>query len=197
MKLDIQLQQTKYDNIIIAPHPDDEVFWCWSALTEDSLVLILGTKKHVPQRGRTSYYIAKELGYQLEFCSTPDNKMYLYQYELIQTIERRLDGVSCRNIYVPAPTSQQDHTTAYQVMRSVIRPKRNKFERVYLYPYWDRKLRYNTVVKVSEQKFDYVRRYGYMDWLDYIKALNRLVAVENCLDGYAEPFSLVLEKRGA
>lgn len=182
---------TRYKNIIISPHADDEAFFCFSVLNKDSLVLILCNEDADIKRSNVSRLIADKIGYKLKFLGFTDLEFYKDLRPIIIAIENEFKLIDCDNLYYPCLTSHQDHKILNMALDAVLRPKKNNFKSIYQFPYWDRKLDYNAIKKVDEMKFDFIKKYNLDDWFNYIESMNKYIAISNCIEGYCEPFKLI------
>ena len=189
--------------LIICPHPDDEIAWCFSHLNENSTVVLLSESK---AKSPISREIANKIGYKLiEDYIYPDLQFPDYFDEILLCLESIIEDKKetyDRLIYT-ATSHHQDHITINKIMRILTRPLANKFKEVYEYPYLTYEYtEYDAVFKVSEDKFKYLSSYEIYDnkqvtpissWVMYIKNFNAYIASRHNMRGFYEPFRLIFK----
>ncbi|MCL5986940.1 MAG: hypothetical protein M1371_10335 [Actinobacteria bacterium] len=188
--------------LIICPHPDDEINWCFSHLNKNSTVVILSENEI---RSPISREVSNKIGYKLvEDCLYPD----LQFPEHFDEIHLYLESIILNNTYdrllYTATSHHQDHITVNKIMRILTRPLANKFKEVYEYPYLTYDYtEYNAIFEVSEDKFKILSSCSYKDeinrltptksWVNYIKNFNTYIASRHNLQGFYEPFRLIFK----
>jgi LmbE family N-acetylglucosaminyl deacetylase len=119
-----------YSNLVIAPHPDDEVLGCGGMLFNNrshdcSCVLYLGSQNPTLEYNLTIEdeieKVAKRLNLDYLLYS---NKMTLYKLEnIIACVTDVINAVKPHSIYIPSKESyNQDHRTTYSACLVALRP---------------------------------------------------------------------------
>lgn len=186
---DIIGSYSKKKVLIIAPHADDEIFWCYSLL-KGSTVIVLGGRTEDAKN--ISRKLANEIGYTLILANFKDREYYNSFNEIRELIEKEVKIVKPEEIYYPAITHHQDHNTVNEIMNIIARPMRFPFlKKIVEYPYWDMKeFKFNSMRKVSEAKFKYVKRFNEPQWIRYIESYNKYIANKFDMEGHYETFDI-------
>lgn len=180
----------KARRLVVAPHADDEVFWCYSVL-KNSRVIVLGTRN--PNNEAVSRRIAKELGYEMIYLNHPDCN-YGSRFDLIKKeIEDIVAQMILEEVYYPCLTHHQDHNVVNQIMKIIVRPMRiPTIRKICEYPYWDMtEFEFNLVHGVNPKKFSHVGMFGEKVWTDYVTAYNEYIGKKLSLNGRYEAFKQV------
>lgn len=118
--------------LIIAPHIDDELLGCFSAIDENAFILYCGCDEShikfnwVQQRPDSNtrmeefYKVQHKHNFQYRIL---DNKVNEYKItDLIPEFEKCINEVKPDMIYIPVPSYNQDHRTAYEAALTALRP---------------------------------------------------------------------------
>ena len=124
--------------IVIAPHIDDEVLGCGSILDKDTLVVYVGNghSKNViskQDRIKEANAVAECLGHS--YIILPHEVDKYEVYPLINDFEEILQKYKPEELYVVAPSYNQDHKTVYDAIITATRPHdKNWFvKKIFLY----------------------------------------------------------------
>lgn len=175
--------------LIVAPHADDEIFWCYSVL-KGSTVIVLGGRTEKAKE--VSQKIAQDLGYDLYLYDFEDRGFYKYFNEIRNTIEGVVNSVKPEEIYIPSKTHHQDHNTVNDIMQIIARPMRLPYlRRIIEFPYWGlEEYKFNLIKEVQQKKFEHVKLFGELQWERYIEGYNKHIANKFDYSGYYEPFNI-------
>lgn len=178
-----------HKTLILAPNPDDEIFWCYTFLNPNSKVIIATVTPNLD----TSVEILDELRVPWECYEYRDLHLCDAKSDLIERLEHEIDVGGYDSIVYPCTSSHQDHQTMHDVMRIVTRPKHRRFHFLYEYPYWNDGMPvYNCFRAAPPDKITAMHRFPDCDaWSRYIEAMNAFVAAHNCRPGICEPFNLI------
>ncbi len=134
-----------YRDLIISPHPDDEVLGCGGILSEDAFVYYCGIdESHIaPDPRHRIPTVAKEkeiiaaatlLGFTWS-CNYKTKVLHYTEAELIGELEKIIELCKPERVFVPFPSYNQDHRTVYQAARVALRPhdKNHFVKKVLLY----------------------------------------------------------------
>ena len=128
------------DKLIIAPHVDDDVLGCGGILDSDCVVLYCGlNESDIPGRPDSSIRMSeiknvrKITNHNFEIL---DNLVNRYnEYDLINSFERVINNNKPFEVYLPHPSYNQDHRTAYNAALVALRPhdKNHFVNRIFVY----------------------------------------------------------------
>jgi N-acetylglucosamine malate deacetylase 1 len=118
--------------LIIAPHIDDEVLGCFSAIGENSHILYCGfDESHIQFEWVKDRPSSNERLLELENLA----KEYKFSYEvknhqinqysvtnLIPDFEKSINRYQPDEIYIPVPSYNQDHRAVYEAALTALRP---------------------------------------------------------------------------
>lgn len=111
--------------LIIAPHPDDEVYGCSSFLERDTTVLYC-TSLHPAFTRETLLTEIRALktmsGIEQVIYTLPTNALPDSMPALIDSIERQLSWQRPDTLLVPAPSYNQDHRAVFDAALTAARP---------------------------------------------------------------------------
>ncbi len=118
--------------LIISPHIDDEVLGCGGILDEDTFVIYCGMdESHINEswvRERPSENIRiKELKSVANLTKHRyiilENKVNYYKIQaLLSSIEKSINEIKPDEVYIPHPSYNQDHRSAYEAALTALRP---------------------------------------------------------------------------
>jgi N-acetylglucosamine malate deacetylase 1 len=127
----------KNGNLIIAPHPDDEVLGCSSAL-EGAFVYYCGIdetmlpqeiqKTRIDKSGRLEEIerVSKFMGFRYEI--NPISKINNYKMiDFIPEIERLINKLEPDKVFIPFHCYNQDHQAIYDACQVALRPHDRNF----------------------------------------------------------------------
>jgi hypothetical protein len=120
-------------SLILAPHPDDEVLWCFSALGNESRTVVFTYN----ERAATSEIIAGITGTDLVCCGFEDTLLPEYGHDLIEVIEKEITRKQYDTVFIPARSEHQDHQAVHDAAMTALRPGMGVKARVLEYPYVD------------------------------------------------------------
>lgn len=134
-----------FKTLLIAPHIDDEVLGCFSAIAEDTFILYCGfDESHIQfdwvrdrpesaERLNELKRLSNEFGFQYEVLK---NKVNHYEItKLLPDFEKYINQVKPLQIFLPVPSYNQDHRAVYEAALTALRPHDvNHFvKRVFMY----------------------------------------------------------------
>lgn len=118
--------------LIIAPHIDDEVLGCYTAISEDCHILYCGYDESkinydwVRKRPSVEVRLQEltDLQERLNFSyETLNNRVNYYTVQdLIPEFERVFNKVTPVELYIPVPSYNQDHRAVYEAALTALRP---------------------------------------------------------------------------
>lgn len=177
--------------LILAPHPDDEVFWCYSQLKPGTKVI------HFAETTRleTSQEVLDGLGVEHR-CLHEDDMILEDDFILMNAyVEQDIKRNRYSRMFIPCGSYHQDHQTINKIGKIQARPLSSSLKKVYEYPYVDHDdFRYNTVVPVNgAAKIQAMDKYLDSEaWIRYVIAYNGFVAAKYGRDQeLMEPFRLL------
>tara|TARA_Y100000310_G_scaffold271610_1_gene286175 strand:+ start:339 stop:956 length:618 start_codon:yes stop_codon:yes gene_type:complete len=115
--------------LIIAPHVDDEILGCGGILTKKFFILHCGLAENQDHgkiflsreaRLEEFEYVREKVGFEYEVLKHPVNNMETHK--LIKDIENIVNRIRPREIYIPAPSYNQDHKAVYDACLIALRP---------------------------------------------------------------------------
>lgn len=115
-------------NLVIAPHPDDEVLGCFSFLNEEAIVLYVTT--HHPgfingENIEESKRLAGKLGYKRQTLTVYEkntNCLDVYSIcELIDMLEKYISQIKPDTVLIPFPSYNQDHRFVHEAALTAMR----------------------------------------------------------------------------
>lgn len=118
--------------LIIAPHIDDELLGCFSAIDKNTFILYCGCDEShinfdwVRQRPDSNTRLDELQRVQnkhgFDYAILP-NKVNEYKItDLIPQFEKYINQVKPAEIYIPVPSYNQDHRTVYEAALTALRP---------------------------------------------------------------------------
>lgn len=134
-----------YTRLIIAPHIDDEILGCFSAIDENCFILYCGCDESkinfnwVKQRPKLQERLdeLKSVQNKLQFSyEILNNEVNAYTIQnLIPEFERIINQIKPDEIYIPVPSYNQDHRIVYEAALTALRPHDVNFfvKRVFVY----------------------------------------------------------------
>lgn len=183
-----------FKRLVLAPHPDDEVLWVYSALGRGTKVMVFSDL----ETRTVSEQVVRTRGGVCEVLDFPNTEFPAHFSAIRAAVEQEVEAHPYDEIYYPAATAHQDHLTIHQVGQIVARPKAGRFRRVYEYPYWGHEQFPYNVVRPAPGKLDsmdrFVAAFPYVEaWTDYVRMWNLLVAQKHgwTPGTLAEPLHLV------
>jgi LmbE family N-acetylglucosaminyl deacetylase len=118
--------------LIIAPHIDDELLGCFSAINKNCFILYVGCdeskinfdwvkqRPELQERLDELTQVQNKLLFSYEIL---DNQVNAYNVqELIPAFERVINKVQPDELYIPMPSYNQDHRTVYEAALTALRP---------------------------------------------------------------------------
>lgn len=183
-----------FKRLVLAPHPDDEVLWVYSALGQGTKVMIFSDL----ETRSVSEQVIRDRGGTCEVLDFPNTEFPAHFSAIRSVVEQEVEKHRYDEIYYPAATAHQDHLTIHQVGKIAARPKAGRFRRVYEYPYWGHELfPYNVARPAPGKQYSMVRfvdAFPYVEeWSAYVLTWNRLIAQKHGWPpgALAEPLRLV------
>lgn len=182
------------NTLIVIPHPDDEIAWCYSQLNENTTVLLLSKSRRSP----ASQMLSRELGFELIEAEFPDLHFSEHFDEILKMIEDTARSKDYDRLFYTASSQHQDHATVNNIMRIMTRPLATHFNEVFEYPYLTYEYtEYNSIFEVPERKYELLKEFDMgKNWEHYIRSFNQFIAARHSKTGYYEPFKLLF-KEGA
>lgn len=202
----------RFENLVISPHADDEVYGCCSVLNKRTFVyycgidekLIAPDPKHripVKDREKEIKKAASVLGFSWK-CNYATKVLHFKENELIPCIEQVINQVRPEKIFIPFPSYNQDHRTVHQACRIALRPHDKNFfvKKVLVYEQdqsiiWDPdplKPNYFVALNIARKMKAYKAYASQMRSMrppDLLKAVARLRGIESNYP-YAEGFRI-------
>ena len=177
--------------LIIAPHPDDELFWCFSALGKDTTVLQLSSTSAEP-------YVDDWLR-KLDVARVIKNTFPVLGFDTrFDEMRMVLESVSGMFdvVYYPCDAYHQDHHAVWKAMKILTRPRVvGMFTEVYEYPYvGGYGFEGNVIRKVDKRKLDMLKKFPDGYWGEMVKTYNRSIGARYGLQGHYEEFKLMWRK---
>ena len=118
--------------LIIAPHIDDEILGCFSAIDKNTFILYCGCDEShiqfdwVRQRPNSDTRLDELQQVQSKYgfdCVVLPNKVNEYKItDLIPQFEKYINQVKPDEIYIPVPSYNQDHRVVYEAALTALRP---------------------------------------------------------------------------
>jgi LmbE family N-acetylglucosaminyl deacetylase len=118
--------------LIIAPHIDDELLGCFSAIDKNTFILYCGCDEShinfdwVRQRPDSNTRLEELKRVQSKHgfeCVILPNIVNEYKItDLIPQFEKYINQVKPAEIYIPVPSYNQDHRTVYEAALTALRP---------------------------------------------------------------------------
>lgn len=114
-----------HSTLVIAPHADDEVLGCASALDTSCHVYYVGIDEHhrVDRATRLKEVAAVSayFGFTFTVGDFPVNRYYERHVDLVQALETVIDSLSPKRVLIPLPSYNQDHKTVYDASLTALR----------------------------------------------------------------------------
>lgn len=120
------------NQLIIAPHIDDELLGCFSAIDKNTFILYCGcNESHIEfnwvqqrpdlnTRMEEFYRVQHKHKFQYRIL---ENRVNEYKItDLIPEFEKCINEVKPDMIYIPVPSYNQDHRTVYEAALTALRP---------------------------------------------------------------------------
>ena len=119
-------------NLIVSPHIDDEVLGCFTAIGPDSFVLYCGSDESrinfewVKERPTSNKRMEElkalqnKIGFKYEILPNAVNHYHIN--DLIPSIELVINRIKPEAVYIPVPSYNQDHRSAYEASLTALRP---------------------------------------------------------------------------
>ena len=121
-----------FKNLIIAPHIDDEVLGCFSAIGKDTFILYCGydeshinfnwvkSRPNSTERLEELQRLGEEYGFSYDLLY---NKVNYYSIQdLIPCFEDAINKIKPEYLYIPVPSYNQDHRMVYEACLTALRP---------------------------------------------------------------------------
>ncbi len=112
------------DKLVISPHIDDEILGCGGILDQNTFVLECGVDEFhiVPKQERINELenAKKLIGFNYKILDNPVNSYDCSH--LISDIEKCINDVRPKEIYIPYPSYNQDHQEVYKASLVALRP---------------------------------------------------------------------------
>jgi len=183
--------------LVLAPHPDDEVLWCFSALKEGTNVLIFTDN----ERLETSVSICDELVSNVTALGYPDTRLPEHTRSIIRLLELELKKTQYDEIYIPSRAAHQDHVAVHDAAKIALRLGQGIRAKVIEYPYLDcgqfetnlyRHLSCSELAR-KEDMIDLFVGVNQKFWKRAVITMNISLAAKFTLVGGLEPFNTLLE----
>ena len=202
-----------YKKLIISPHIDDEVLGCGGILDKDTFVIYCGKdERHITQdwikKRPTDDARMSELKSVVDITNHNytilDNKVNYYKLQdILESIERIVNEIKPREVYIPHPSYNQDHRTSYEASLTALRPHDlNHFvKKVFIYEqphmlFWDDKdfkpnyfipIDIEVKIKLYELMKTQVRKFRS---IEHVKAIAKLRGGQSDCN-YAEAYKIL------
>ena len=117
--------EKSFNNMVISPHVDDEVFGCGGILDESFFVYFCGVERFRiiswHERINEIKLVQKFLGYQWELNLKSEVNRYVMQ-DFIPLLENQINKIKPDTVYIPYPSYNQDHQAIYAAAQVALRP---------------------------------------------------------------------------
>jgi N-acetylglucosamine malate deacetylase 1 len=133
----MELKFTEFDNLVIAPHPDDEVLGCSSILGHSTFVYFCGIEERyaevdgvhritTDERLKEIKDVASFFGY--DYSANFTTSVNEYQLMPIKdALEGIINEIKPLSVFVSTPGFNQDHKTVYDAAMIALRPHDNNW----------------------------------------------------------------------
>lgn len=191
--------------LVIAPHADDEVLGCSSILDDDTYVLYLGVNEfHVVDKEHRLREVEKvSILYGFNY-SYLDNTVDEYCFKkILDLIQETINSVKPDEIYIPYPSYNQDHKTAYKASFTALRihDKNHFVKKVFVYEQvhlnlWDEhffKPNYFRYLNIELKKKGYMLHTSQIRGHRSFKMVDQLARLrgDQSMQEYAEGFKIL------
>jgi len=183
--------------LILAPHPDDPVFWCFSLLKPESKVIVFSD---MDKTGISALLDEMQVPYQMH--GVKDNHFPEYKPTLVHIIEQELQygdfGEKYDTLVIPSRCHNQDHNAVWEAAKIAARQSaRIPGMETWEYPYWtsfEYQFKPNRLKAVSKQlKQAAIARFPEVpQWIKYVSAYNQYLGAWNNCACWCEAFHVSL-----
>ena len=198
------------NDLIIAPHADDEVLGCGGILGKNSFVYICGVDESKMAVGEVSSSerigeikeVAQFLGFEWD-CNKQGKVNFYDEHDFIAIFENLVNKLKPQRVFLPCPDYNQDHRAIYNAAYIALRPHDKNFfvKKVLLYEtshnaVWNRRpLNLNYFVPIDiERKIN-----AYLLYKTEVRAMRSPEMIKNIArvrgnaikEDYAEAFEIL------